>query len=57
MGIKYKAGVLQTICRGRDTITLNIAAFKFKLGNFDEATRYTFACRVVKSENIVTWEY
>ena len=42
---------------GRCTITLNIASFKFKLGNFDEATGYTFACRAIKFENIVTWEY
>ena len=42
---------------GRGTITLNIASFKFKLGNFDEGTGYTFACRAIKSENSVTWEY
>ena len=36
---------------GRGTITLNIASFKFKLENFDEATGYTFACRAIKSEN------
>ena len=40
---------------GRGTITLNIASFKCKLGNFDEAMGYTFACRAMKSENIVTW--
>ena len=42
---------------GRGTITFNTASFRFKLGNFDEARGYTFACRAIKSENIVTWEY
>lgn len=56
-GNKIRQVFFRLFAGGRGTITLNIASFKFKLGNLMRQLGYTFACRVIKSENIVTWEY